>query len=254
LIKKLTDNFTVLTFDFRGHGDSTKIQSTLFWKHPRNVQIKGAKPTKSFVLWQDFSADYWPMLTNDIAAAKRFLDQQNDAGFCNSSNTILLGVEEGAALGELYLATAWSPQPYNLPLPGADMFCSVWLSPTAGVGKSRFTYTDWIRQQVPQRAKTPTYLLYGAEDTKARPVAVAIERALKDTKQATKLTAQAPIKEAKAIRGTKLLQGSLPTEKLILDYLARVMDDVGSSAPKRKNIEMVPAFEVNWRPLFPTRQ
>ncbi len=35
------DGNAVLTFDFRGHGQSREIDGSLFWKFPRNLTIKG---------------------------------------------------------------------------------------------------------------------------------------------------------------------------------------------------------------------
>src|SRR5262249_47208553 len=62
----------VLTFDFRGHGDSTKV-SPEFWKFPSNMNhIRGAKADKKTIKVSEFRNDYMPMLVNDIVAAKRF--------------------------------------------------------------------------------------------------------------------------------------------------------------------------------------
>jgi pimeloyl-ACP methyl ester carboxylesterase len=63
--------FAVLSFDFRGHGDSTNIKPD-FWKFaPNNARtIKNAKPTKDEIELKDFYPAYYPFLINDISAAK----------------------------------------------------------------------------------------------------------------------------------------------------------------------------------------
>src|SRR5204863_6624589 len=54
----------------------------------------------------DFSRGYLPHLVDDIAAAKRFIERRyNDAGECNAANTVLIGAEDGATLGALWLAS-----------------------------------------------------------------------------------------------------------------------------------------------------
>jgi pimeloyl-ACP methyl ester carboxylesterase len=96
LAKKLQKNgFAVLDFDFRGYGKSTTVQPA-FWKAPYNNKIKGAGTKSSSIHAADFPAWYMPVLVNDIAAARRFLDEKNDAKQCNSRNLILIGVQEGA--------------------------------------------------------------------------------------------------------------------------------------------------------------
>ena len=94
-------NYAVLSFDLRGHGDSTSVERT-FWQVPTNATlIRGANISKEKISYRDFAPTYYPMLANDLSAAKRYLDQQNNAGSCNSSNTIVIGAEEGAAIGAL---------------------------------------------------------------------------------------------------------------------------------------------------------
>ena len=39
LAKTLQYNFSVLTFDFRGHGESVEIDPSLYFKYPYNAQI-----------------------------------------------------------------------------------------------------------------------------------------------------------------------------------------------------------------------
>src|SRR5262249_8816613 len=97
--------FCVLAFDFRGHGNSTSVDSTTFSKETFNAQslVKGLDPNKKTISIADFNKGYYPQLINDIAAAKTFLDTRNDAGDCNSGSTILIGAQDGATLGAMWL-------------------------------------------------------------------------------------------------------------------------------------------------------
>ena len=58
------------------------------------------KPTIAF---KDFDKRYYPVFINDIAAARAYLDRKNDNRECNTSNFILIGAQEGATLGALWM-------------------------------------------------------------------------------------------------------------------------------------------------------
>ena len=114
------EEFAVLAFDFRGHGNSKNITVGApptpttpgkpgFWDHQVNRQMatrrfNPAQPAK-VIDHAEFNPSYLPMLVNDIAAAKLFLDERNDAMECNSSRLIVLGAQEGAALGLTWMAS-----------------------------------------------------------------------------------------------------------------------------------------------------
>ncbi len=104
LAQVLSKDFAVLTFDFRGHGDSTNVDP-LFWKSSTNMMIRGANKMPSKISYKDFPDAYYPMLTNDLAAAKRYLDQQNDANACNSSSIVVIGAQDAAAIGAFWIYT-----------------------------------------------------------------------------------------------------------------------------------------------------
>src|SRR5262249_7123078 len=133
----------VLTFDFRGHGGSTNVSLTpnqSFWDSATNRNlVKGASPKKNKISIKDFGRDYVPMLVNDIAAARMFLDQKNDSGECNTSNLIVVGAQEGAALGYVWAAAEWQRMatwqerslvalPTGGKAAGNDIAACVWLS------------------------------------------------------------------------------------------------------------------------------
>jgi hypothetical protein len=238
--------FAVLTFDFRGHGESTKV-SPDFWKFPVNLNhIRGGKPDKKTIKQSEFRNDYVPMLVNDIVAAKRFLDKQNDAGLCNSSNIIVVGAEEGAALGCLWIREEWDrlPQirggfnrlitdPQGKPF-GEDIAAAVWISPNAGLnGRS---VSSWLRDKKEIREKTPM-VFYASKDDPAQ--VAAATKLFEDLKKQSKLelTFLQLIKGGKA-RGTELVNKKdfkVPEE--FRKYLESVIDKKGVNAWKLREPE-----------------
>ena len=94
--------FAVLSFDFRGHNDSCTVDPQKFWQFPMNVQTFTPGKNRDTIDHKSIKLKkfvYLPWLTNDIQAAKRYMEQRNDANDCNVSNLFLVGAKEGAALG-----------------------------------------------------------------------------------------------------------------------------------------------------------
>ncbi len=105
------EGYTVLSFDFRGHGDSTTV-SKEFWDFkdlnnvpynrpllPRGKAIIKADDYPSKIDYKDFpvsGANYYLHLVDDIAAAKACLDSKVGGA---AGNTILIGAGDGATLG-----------------------------------------------------------------------------------------------------------------------------------------------------------
>jgi alpha-beta hydrolase superfamily lysophospholipase len=104
------DGHTVLTFDFRGHGESRVVEPA-FWDNPVHHRLsgyrKGAVEQPATIDQRSFPASYLPWLIHDIAAARLFLEMKHDdeAEPVNASNLIVVGSGKGAALGILWLAT-----------------------------------------------------------------------------------------------------------------------------------------------------
>src|SRR4029079_13677022 len=54
----------------------------------------------------DIKSNYYiPYMMNDIAAARHDLDNRNDNGSVNASNIFIIGAEEGASLGMMWICT-----------------------------------------------------------------------------------------------------------------------------------------------------
>jgi pimeloyl-ACP methyl ester carboxylesterase len=238
--------FAVLTFDFRGHGESTKVAPE-FWKFPSNMNhIRGAKADKKTIKVSEFRNDYMPMLVNDIVAAKRFLDKQNDAGLCNSSNVIVVGAEEGAALGILWIREEWDrlPQikgplnrviidPQGKPF-GEDIAAAVWISPPAGLnGRS---VSSWLKDKKEIREKIPMVFFASKDDPQQ---VAAATKLFDDLKKQGKLelTFLQLIKGGKS-RGTDLVnKKDFKVPEDFRKYLETVIDKKGVNAWKMRESE-----------------
>lgn len=171
---------SVLTFDLRGHGGSKSVHAK-FWTFDHNKNgIRGgnAAKTKSEITAQDFKGNYWPILLNDLTAARHFLDQKNDEQMCNSSSIIVIAAQESAGLGIGWCCHEWDRR--NLPsgtslltvtptghTPGEDLAMGIWLGPTGRAGGVSFRDTEWINKNSKLREATPMYFLYGKDDPNA---------------------------------------------------------------------------------------
>jgi hypothetical protein len=252
LAKKLQDKgFSVLTFDLRGHGDSTTVAPG-FWKVPRNQTLSSyrAGKQKDQISYKDFrTLDQYASMVDDLAAAKRFLDRRNDAGDCNSSNVIVVGAQSGAALGLLWTYCAWHTVPYysafqllqgtRQQVEGQDICAAVWLSisPYLGPGgRGHVSLENWVR--APVRERVPMYFLYGEHDSKSANVAHIlcdkVMRAEKDSK--TKWTGKKALKETK-LAGSDLLGNSLQTKEDIITYVTKVMDEHAFSPAIKREVD-----------------
>jgi pimeloyl-ACP methyl ester carboxylesterase len=250
LAGKLADKgYSVLSFDFRGHGGSTAVEPKFWEKYPFNAGAsrsgvrdpKTGKP-RDTINQKEFTPGYYPYLVNDIAAAKMYLDDRNDAGECNSHSLILIGAEDGAALGALWMVAEWHRYtasvdllgPRKVPLirsvgdvpEGKDEYAALWLSMTPVLG-GRLTLGQALRSALVYTGKdkkVPMGFLYGDKDENGQKHAEDYIRAIKGS-DGSKLpfTEAASIKDTK-LTGSALLRDSLDTESKILTYLTKIRD------------------------------
>jgi len=239
LAKALNEKgFAVLSFDFRGHGNSTTILPT-FWGRTYNQGLRGAGKAES-INYKDFQRSYHPILVNDIAAAKAFLDRRNDAGECNSRSIILVGAQEGATLGLLWLYSEW----YRFQVvnnftgkldttpEGKNVIACVWLSMTGG----QYDLGTWLRATGKDK-KIPMGFLYGANDASAAAFAQKWARDLKGTTAPTKdLTAADAIPKS-SLAGHALLRKDLDTADRIANYCTKVLEKVTPPDPAKVEFE-----------------
>ncbi len=263
--------YAVLLFDFRGHGDSTAVQPG-FWQDPINAQnVKGFNPQKpkDTISYKDFSAAYMPQLVNDIAAAKVYLDKRNDGNDCNSSNLILIGAEEGASLGMMWMYTEqmhyriqnvqFNPvtgaivnyQKNQSPM-GTEVSAAIWLSIAPKIGNYSTPMMDWTKFTGREKA-VPMAFVYGEKNTGDQGIANKLLSLAKDPddKDRTKWTGEKPIKGTD-VKGHALLSDKLDARDWIVNnYLKKLMDEKAMPVWEAKDIKKNGyVWEFPGRPVF----
>lgn len=249
--------YHVFRFDFRGHGKSTDVTPNEFWHHAVNKNlVKSGGVTlavKSAIKFSEFYTNYYPMLVQDIAAARNVIDLLNDDKQLNSSTVYLLGAGDAAYLGMLYISSEWlreSEKPNtalsremvsprfgyglfaNAQSAGPDIAGAIWLSPTRNTSITNLNVKDWTLSPhaIRMRNETPMLFIHGAKDTKSALVskylaneALAI-KATTHNGMAIPKVEQTFIREIKdsAASGTKLLGNNLGTEDMIDKFLTAV--------------------------------
>jgi hypothetical protein len=254
------EGFAVLGFDFRGHGGSTSVGKN-FWTRPYNRSVRGAAKTPPTVTHQDFPPAYVPALVNDVAAARAYLEGKNDNGECNASNIILIGAEEGATLGLLWLASEGMryrerprdpANPFRINLAekpeSKDVIGCVWLSISKSVGKGRNVFPlpmkTWLADMGREK-KIPMAFVYGKEDKAGDATALACIQAIRQRyKRGAKVTdddhaatIEQGVDNSKLV-GAKLLGKGLGLDKGLVDYLkGTVVEKFGNQAWEKRDFD-----------------
>jgi len=174
--------YAVLSFDFRGFGQSTLVNPQTFYKSPQNMSVRGARSGKSAmtIAPKDFPSGYYRQLVNDVAAAKAYLDNENDAMQLNSRNLVVIGAGAGATVGLMWMDAecrrhrATVMQAFPQPIPqldkdsaGDDLAGGVWLSLNPNLGGSTMAryVPQWLRNVGGVRGhKLPMAFLHGKND------------------------------------------------------------------------------------------
>jgi alpha-beta hydrolase superfamily lysophospholipase len=287
LIKMLNDEgFHVFQFDWRGHGKSTDIGNPAqFWADPFTGRInqrfiKGSnnQPPKNTLFAKEIGPAYFPVYVEDLAAVRVHLDQKNDQAELNTSSIYVVGAEDAATLGLLWMTAEWlrpaihpnlangamfttvpSPNVQNKPEAGRDIAAAVWLSPARPPNQAAIPQpllATWA-SKTPLRDNNPMLFLYGQKDaagkTSARfffdEVLVAegngggmqklLDTHIRDVAGTNK-------------KGTDLLgmNNALKTEDTAVAYLTQMRKNRGAVPVKKRNYAApyyinLPAFGVN---------
>jgi len=266
--------YHVFRFDWRGHGKSTNLKGNTFWQNnwtgPYNRKlIRGAAKMPQVIHVKDFSTAYFPLYANDLAAVRTHLDQKNDLGELNTSSIYLIGAEDAAALGFLWLVAEWSrPAVYNaqplvegysvLPDPrfpsvrddvnraaGKDYAGCVWLSAARPNAISGGLAREWTKSYATSlRENNPMLFLYGDKDQAGKRLADELFKevlvAAPPKGSAVKplpLTFMRQVDGAGALKGAGLLGNNvkLKTEDTIGKYLVELQKDRAQVARKPRN-------------------
>lgn len=253
------DGYAVLSFDFRGFGDS-KTVDTEFWdvrKFPHNQSARKRPVGKMLPVsidHKDFKADYYPYLVNDVAAAKAFLDRRNDASEVNTSNTIVIAAGDGATAAALWMAQECRrkrdknpPNGIGVVRPnlaeaeGKDIACAVFLTINTKIGNRSVggngPLKAWIKD-AGKNGKIPLAFVYGEKDDKGMSLSKSL---LKEIKMPGVKGGPFALTGEHAVKNNKL-SGSALLNRATLDwiadnYLDPVMDKRGAKERRTRAVE-----------------
>ncbi|MBM3994276.1 MAG: hypothetical protein FJ303_09020 [Planctomycetes bacterium] len=252
--------YSVMMFDFRGHGDSTSIdEANLFWSKPQN-QISVKTKNKQVIEVKDYIKQgnaYLPVLVNDIAAVRAYLERRNDTSKdCNTSNLIVIGAESGATLGALWINSEWYrykftphpmfPQVLNrgtmaAKSEGVDIIAAVFLSVSPTLEKRSVKVEGLLKTACKDNGMAATFFC-GSGDKSSANFAKNLESKLK-VKNSNKHEFIGAVELNTDLTGMKLLQKGLKTEESIVKYLDAVVAD---RKVQREDREFANTFYV-WR-------
>jgi hypothetical protein len=228
------DGFSVLTFDLRGHGQSTTINPAEFWhrKYPNWTAVQGASQRKDTIELRDINPGSYSAFVNDIAAAKAFLDRKNDDKECNSSNLIIIGAGSGATLGAIWMNSEWyryklNPPPNGLGngLPdktpeGKNIIGAFWLSISPDLGARKVSLSNVLFEPAKVK-KVPMVFVYNSDEAKDKSTALGLKKAIKGTdKKSYPLTDVFPVPGGPKLTGRELLKQISP------DQISKYLNDV----------------------------
>jgi hypothetical protein len=265
--------YAVLAFDFRGHGDSKTVKPGTyntkpelavrgFWDEPYNQKlVKGLAPKKprpTEINFKDFSDPYYTFLCNDIAAARAFLDERNDAGECNSANLIIIGAKDGATLGALWLNSECQRYRFLPDMGGSidkenpEGKCvtgAVWLSIAGKFSKNKQAFSvPRLLEVAGKRDKVPMLFLYGDGDDPGKKLALDCEKYIRGKNDKDyPFTAAMKVKDAEGAAGRELLLGSLDTTKQIVEFLEGAQPKKGVQHKARADEQMKHEYVWVWR-------
>ncbi len=261
------NGFSVLRFDYRGHGASTVIaKPDVFWANAANAKylahLANKKPLPNKIDMKDVTTkpNYMPMVVNDIMAARVALDKMNDNSTVNSSSVYLIGSTDSATSGLMFMTAEWfRPQKvgptdrwpelgtYRLPSDvdscGADIAGAIWLSAERHPSVSIDSLKLWMRVEPNLREKNHMLFLYGQKDKEKTGDTTAsfftdqvlVAKGNKELKVAPLRFTKKLVVADTANIGVNLLGNKLGTEETILEFLQALEKDRKSPIPVTRN-------------------
>jgi pimeloyl-ACP methyl ester carboxylesterase len=250
--------YAVANFDFRGHGDSTRVDDKLFWKARANKN--GVRPGTRLdtIDMKSFAPAYMPYLVQDIAACKYWLEQKNNDRQCNVNDVVIIGAEDGATLGALFTYTEWDRRRTTVDLmtgvpktgdpEGKDIAALITLSIKSSIGKQPMYIDSWFTKFPVVREKVGFCFMYGAEDKAGEKQSLHLFGKVlggDDPKNKPKLTYKLALPGTKAAGHELLKVDELKTEDKIVDYLKKVVfDSRNTKVWDSRELKTFPLIEV----------
>jgi pimeloyl-ACP methyl ester carboxylesterase len=228
--------FNVVTFDFRGHGDSKDIKEPRkYWQVPAAGLLGPHQPKRNFppakppttIDMRDYgTALELAQMGNDLIAVKKWLHLKNNAQELNSSNLCVVAAEQAATLAVMWIYNECAQQSRARGLgkyEGDDISCVVWLSMPPVLANSRVEVTmeECLKSM---KEKFPTLAIYGEQDNRVKQFwskALSWIKPKDDKTERFKGTGIIPIKGTSLV-GTKLLGNeTFGTEDEIIKYISK---------------------------------
>jgi alpha-beta hydrolase superfamily lysophospholipase len=278
---------TVISFDFRGHGQSLEVDPDKFWHaefgyNSKYVKFKRDKEGKlpTTITTADITPNYYPFLVNDISAVRAFLDKQNDAGNINTKNIIVIGAGQGATLGALWMESEMRRRqavPNNpligvqasLTLPpgafqfkepaGRDLAAGIFLTPSPTLGGQNVPLQSWLKD-LGKEHKVPLAFISGKDDKDGSKYALTLLTSISpnykvDAPPPKELpfTGEKTIADTK-LKGSELLTAELGTQDWIVkDYLKPMIEKRTIIAQETQAFEKYPSFWMIGTARVPAR-
>jgi hypothetical protein len=219
------EDFSVVMFDMRGHGESAKSLALNDWKKFCDEQYNkysgyalNPKASTQEIRREKFNAAYYPYLINDLAAVRRFVDKKNDSSNCNSGRIFIIAEGSICPLVMMWASTEFLrngvyPAVVGANAPehpaGKDIAGMIFLSWANSAGPGHNTALNlmnaaWKRPELFQEGKpSPTYVSERMKDNVAMTFVYS-----KDDKESpfemrkwfSRFGIQAPKKEDKQLR------------------------------------------------------
>lgn len=168
--------YAVLTFDFRGYGESTQVEPKFWNANPLGLPVNPMNPPSSIEAKQFTQPRHFLSMGNDLIAAKEWLNLANNGGDCNSASTVIVACEESGMLALCwayaeYLDPARRKDPLNpaSEQQGKDIAAFIFFSfrdSLNGVGIGT-RLPSWFAK-CPDLRDTPMANNVGAEDSSGR--------------------------------------------------------------------------------------
>lgn len=253
------EGFAVLTFDFRGYGESKAVDPQKYAR-AHNLSIGTTAPRKldsrNFKSPRDLA-----YLVNDLVAIKIHLNRLNNEGTCSSHNVALVGIEQGAMVGLMWLFNEnvdfnrskgsgnrfGTPEKYE----GEDIAGVVWISLNGRLGtqaQDRFA-SAWLAKI--RDCRTATLVFFGQNDKDSVAFWKTAAKIIKPDRD-KELYESTDLKRLKNtnLTGHKLLDSAaFDVEKDILAFLKNVLVKPQKLWIEHKGASRDPSF-VDLRNIF----
>jgi hypothetical protein len=260
--------FAVVTFDFRGHGESKEIREPRrYWQLPAAGLVGPHVPKRNFppnrppttIDMRDYATPTeLAQFGNDLIAIKKWLHLKNNAEELNSSSICIVAAEQAASLAVLWIYNECvvpnrmrGPGKYE----GDDISCVVWLSmpPDLARLKIETSLENCLREM---KDKFPTLAIYGEMDAYKKNFWTKALNWIKPKDQADRLkgTGIIPIKGTN-LAGTKLLGNeAFGTEEEIIKYISKYEKLKSDNVWRNQKVNELPTLFVTSNLNLPNPQ